>query len=379
MATIAKAFAGHGYLAVAFDFWGHGRSRISFDWRSNPAQVHAWCTWARSAYPDLPLVYLGHSMGGFAGAETFSDGTAVDAFVSLGAIPRRFPEVPTLLAAGQFEELFTPEEAARRAEGHADLLISTWSNHVLEACDPILIYDIVAWVNNVIGLPRAGDPPWARWASGVSAIMLGCAAAFLLAGGVTALFAGAPGLSAQPQSARIWSLNPYRIAGHLLGSRGYGQAPRTSSFLRAASLAVLYSGVLVVVLSILLNRDVFTCHIVHPGRCVAWAITTLLFMPVFLIDAVALERLALRSTLQRLLIAALTRGVPLLVAGIAMRFVSPGMAFAGMLIAILAFVAVMLSLVHACATRSTGDYRTGALASSIMLAWVLMFWLPMTW
>jgi alpha-beta hydrolase superfamily lysophospholipase len=67
MAALAKLFAANGYAVMAVDFWGHGQSRVPFDWGANPAQIHAWCAWARERFPGLPLGYLGHSMGGFAG------------------------------------------------------------------------------------------------------------------------------------------------------------------------------------------------------------------------------------------------------------------------------------------------------------------------
>jgi hypothetical protein len=50
-----------------------------------------------------------------------------------------------------------------------------------------------------------------------------------------------------------------------------------------------------------------------------------------------------------------------------------------MLQCILAFVLVVLSSVHAMATRATSDYRAGALASAILFAWVIAFWFPLTW
>ncbi|MCC6144054.1 MAG: alpha/beta fold hydrolase [Candidatus Hydrogenedentes bacterium] len=379
MATVAKAFAGQGYAAIAIDFFGHGRSRETFDWSANPAQVFAWCAWARESYPGVPLAYLGHSMGGFAGAEAFSDSPVVDAFVALGALPRRFPKVPTLVAAGQFEELFTPDEARRQAEGRAEVLISPWSNHVMEAWDPVLIYGIVDWVSGKLGLPSSEGPPWARWGSGTLATLLGCIGAFLLAAAITAHFRGDPVALSPPQSDRRWSLNPYRIMGRLICLRGYGIPPRGGSWLRAFALAFLYSGVLVVLLAVLLNRDIFTSRPDHPERGMAWLIALAIFMPVLLLDAFALERLPLSSARQRFLVPALTRGIPLSIAATAFWFSGPGPAFGGMLLSIFAFVAVVLALVHAQATKSAGDYRTGAIASSILLGWALMFWFPVTW
>lgn len=379
MATIAKAFSAEGYAAIAFDFWGHGRAREPFDWRGNPDQVRAWCAWARGAYPGLPLAYLGHSMGGFAAAEAFAGEPLVDAFVSLGALPRQFPDVPTLVAAGRFEELFSPAEARRRAEGRAGVLISPFSNHALETWDPVLVRGMVAWVDTTLGLASLFSYPWWRWLALYAAIAAGVAGAFLLAGGAAATLRGEVREIARPRAERRWSLNPYRVAARFTAVDHARPAERAASLPRALLQALIFSAVLVAALALLLDRDVFTSWPDHPARVLAWLIGAAALWPVFLLDALVLERVPFRGAGQRFQVAALTRAVPVFVVAAVLWLLVPQVAFGAMMLAILAFLAVMLSLVHALVTRAAADPRAGALASAMTLAWVVAFWFPMAW
>lgn len=380
MATIAKAFAANGYAVVTLDFWGHGRSRERFDWSANPAQLHAWCAWARNRFGDLPMGYLGHSMGGFAGAEAFAEvGHGVSAFVSLGALPRRQPATKTLIAAGRFEELFSPEEARRRAGDGMEVLISPFSDHALETWDPVLIRGIVRWVDGALGMNRATRFPWFRFAASLLAVLLGCAAAFVLAGQAAANLRRPPVPAVPRASARKWSLNPYRVAGRLLGAKGCAAPPRAGGFFRAVLQAALFGGVFVLFLFPVLNAHIFTCGPSHPARFLMWmALTPFLALP-FLLDTSALERMPLGGARRRFAVAALTRAVPLLMLCGAVWIFAPRMAFGAMILAIFAYVLVMLALVHAIVVNKTGDYRAGALAQALIFAWVIAFWFPMTW
>jgi len=379
MATAAKAFARNGYAAVAFDFWGHGRSRERFDWRSNPAQVLAWCGWARERYQGLPLAYLGHSMGGFSGAEAFTEPAAVDAFVALGALPRSWPSCPTLVAAGRFEELFTPAEAGHRASGHADVIISPYSNHALETWDPKLLSRIVSWVDHTLGFPSGTTFPWLRWGLALLGTIVGCVAALHLAEAL----AGIRHPHARPaeprEGRRRWSANPYRVAGRMFGCKGIATPPRSGGMPLAALRGIVFAAVFITLLSFLLSGHIFTCSLNHPGRCLVWlALAPCMALFVFT-DTWLLERVPLKNARGRFAVAALTRAVPLLAAGMALRFVGSGLAFAGMLLGILAFVLVMLSAIHTMATRGAEDYCAGAFASAIVLAWTISFWLPYAW
>jgi pimeloyl-ACP methyl ester carboxylesterase len=381
MASIAKAFAGQGYAVTAIDFWGHGRSRERFDWNTNAAQLHAWYAWARSEFPGVPMAYLGHSMGGFAGSVALQTDPSLDAFVSLGALPRDgYPPVKTLVAAGQFEELFTPEQARASAEGKADVLISPWSDHVLETWDPVLIAGIVAWVDGALGVPSVEGYSWGRWWLALVAGSLGLAASVLLATGATGLLRGPDGTPRPPAAKkRRFSLNLYAPAARIFGCAGEGQAPRTDTFWRAALLGLVYSAAFMLPLSFLLTEDIFVARLDHPARATAWAVVGLAFAGLSLLDKGQLERLAITSPWQRFAVSAATRAVPMVIIGFALRPLGPGAAFMGMLLCILGFVFVMLALVHATATRASGDYRTGAIANGILIAWVFCYWFPLSW
>lgn len=381
MATLAKAFSRDGYIVVALDFWGHGRSWERFDWSSNRAQIAAWCAWAKKQFANLPLAYLGHSMGGFSGADAFAeapDSLGVSAFVAMGALPRKFPPCRTLVAAGRFEELFSPAEARRSAEGKADVLISPFSDHTLEVWDPNLINGTINWVNAALGVQRRATFPALGFVLTVLATVLGCAAAFILAEQVTALWRRpAQPSPSTPMSTRRWSVNPYRAAGFLLGCRGYGQPPRSGSVARAIALGIVFSGVFIVLLSTILNGHMFTCRLDHPPRLVAWLVLIFVLAIPVLLASLALERLPLKSAGHRFGVAALTYAVPFLTLCAIMQLGIPGMAFLGMMLALYAFILVMLSLARALATRASNDYRTGATTVTITLAWLIAFWFPL--
>lgn len=381
MAMLAKAFAHNGYHTLALDFWGHGQSRVRFDWASNRAQLHAWFNWAQSQYPGLPVGYLGHSMGGFSGSEALTDDRGVGAFVAMGALPHRDLPVKTLIAMGKYEELFTPEEARRRAGENTEVLVSPFSNHMLENWDPVLINGMIAWVDKTLGLEAQSGVPWIRWAMSVLAVALGTAGALLLASAAVRLLQG----TARPEDKtapdpgqRRWSLNPYRLAGRLIGCRGYAVPPRAHSLPSAILRGLLFGIVLIVLLSLLLDVNIFTNRLDHPARLMMLLILTFFLAIPLSLGAYAYERMPLPTALHRFAVPALTRGLPLIFLAIAFRYIE-GLPFLGMILGIIAFVLIMLSIVHALAAKNTGDYRAGVAASSIVLAWVIAFWLQLVW
>ncbi len=379
MAMLAKAFARNDYAAVAFDFWGHGHSRNRFDWSANPAQIFNVFEWARREYPGLPIAYLGYSMGGFAGAEAFYDKPVADAFVSLGALPRRVPDCKTAVAAGIFEELFTIEHARKTLGDTADVISSPFSNHATEASDPVLIARIIAWVNRALGFEHSVTFPWILWAMSLSAVALGCAGALLLATAFTARVSGAAVPASPCTSERRWSINPYRIAGMALGARGVSSPPRSGPLPAAVLRGIVFSGAGVFLLALLLDVHIFTVSMFHPTRLLTWLILTLVFSVPVWFDAWVLERVPLKNTCARFAVAALTRCMPLLVFALGLRLIFPGLAFGSMILGIYAFILVMLALVHALATRAAADWRAGATAVVVAGAWVTAFWFPLYW
>ena len=379
MAMIAKAFAHNGYAAVAFDFWGHGHARESFNWSANPQQIFSMFDWARINYPDLPIAYLGYSMGGFAGAQAFNEKPVADAFVALGALPGAIPDCKTAIAAGIFEELFSIDYAKESVGDKADVISSPFSNHATAASDPLLIARILAWVDEALGFPGDTRFPWITWLFSMIGIVVGCAGALLAATGMVGLISGKAVTETPRSSSRRWSINPYRIMGMALGMRGVSTPPRSGP-LPSAFLRGLLCGLLIAcLLAVLLSVHVFTVSMFNPGRLLMWlAFAFVAIGPVFL-DAWILERVPLKSTGTRFAVAATTRGVPLLALAIGLRLLHPGLGFIGMMFGIRAFIAVMLSLVHALTTRTTCDWRAGATAVTVVCAWVFAFWFPFYW
>ncbi len=379
MATIANAFARNGYAAVAMDFWGHGGSRERFDWTANAGQVNAWCDWAGERYPGLPLAYLGHSMGGAAGDAAFRDAPKVAAFVSMGMLPRRIPECRTLIAMGRFEELFTVDQARRAAQDQADILVSPFSDHTLEAADPVLIQGIITWVNSALGIEREGVFPWGRWMLTLLAAIIGGVAALLIAEQAAATlrrFAKpCDPMPAKPPG----RFNLFRIAAWVIGCKGESAPPRSGNLLFALFRGVVFSLVFVMLLSWILTTNVYTCSLNHPERCITWLVLGFIMVCLFFLTSRALERIPLQSVCQRFAVGALTRATPLLLACLALMLMGPGIAFAGMMLGIVALVFVLISAVYALAVRGAGDYRSGAVACGIILAWITAFWFPLIW
>ncbi|MBW7865907.1 MAG: alpha/beta fold hydrolase [Candidatus Hydrogenedentes bacterium] len=377
MATLADTFARNGHAAVAIDFWGHGRSRERFDWSSNAAQVGAWCAWARERFPGLPLAYLGHSMGGEAGDAAFRENPAVDAFVSLGMLPRRVPDCPTLIAFGRYEELFSEETAREVAGDRAEVLVSPYSDHMLEITDPFLVRGIVAWVNTTLGLGGTVAFSWTRWAVLLAAMLIGVPATLVLAEKAASYQRPSPmptGIAPLPPPGRF---NLFRPAARLLGCAGEALPPMSGSMPAAMVRGAVFGVVFAMLMSLLLSANVFTCSLNHPARLAAWLVLALPLAALFLRTSHALERVNPGTAFRRFAVGALTRATPLLVIASLLALRGPGIAFAGMMLAILALVFAFVAAVHALATRGAGDYRAGAVASGIVLAWITAFWLPL--
>jgi len=84
-------------------------------------------------------VFAGWSMGGGTGGEAVREGgMRPGLFIAVGSMPVLGDHAPPLLLlAGQFEEAFTPALLKTRTD--ARLVISPWSDHLLEAFDPVLV------------------------------------------------------------------------------------------------------------------------------------------------------------------------------------------------------------------------------------------------
>lgn len=123
-------------------------------------------------------VFIGHSMGGGVGEWRVREaGFRPKLFIGVGA-PVELGEhgPPVLLLAGLFEELFRP--AQLRALTNAQVVISPWSEHILEAYDPVLVRAAVKAACATVGKRVPAAPIAWRWR--FAGLVLGIAGALVL-------------------------------------------------------------------------------------------------------------------------------------------------------------------------------------------------------
>jgi len=123
-------------------------------------------------------VFIGHSMGGGVGGWSVCEaGFRPKLFIGVGA-PVKLGEhgPPLLLLGGLFEEFFRP--AQLRARTDAQVVISPWCEHILEAYDPVLTRAAVTAACATVGKPVPAAPTAWRWR--FAGLVLGIAAALVL-------------------------------------------------------------------------------------------------------------------------------------------------------------------------------------------------------
>jgi pimeloyl-ACP methyl ester carboxylesterase len=123
-------------------------------------------------------VFIGHSMGGGVGEwSVLEAGFRPRLFVGVGAPVKLGTDgPPLLLLGGFFEEFFRP--AQLRARTDAQVVISPWSEHILEAYDPVLVRAAVKAACATVGKPVSAAPTAWRWR--FLGLVLGIAAALVL-------------------------------------------------------------------------------------------------------------------------------------------------------------------------------------------------------
>lgn len=170
----AEALAAGGFVCYAADFTGHGQSRQRFAFSSNADTL---ATVARAA--GRVDVFVGHSMGAYAGAEAVRRGYfSPRLFVAMGALPQIGSSgPPLLLLAGRFEEAIPL--ARLTAEPRERLIVSPWSDHALEPYDPVLVNALVRRACDCVG-STPPDPPL-RWILRFAGMVFGVLGALGLA------------------------------------------------------------------------------------------------------------------------------------------------------------------------------------------------------
>jgi len=123
-------------------------------------------------------VFIGHSRGGGVGEwSVWEAGFRPKLFIGVGA-PVELGEhgPPLLLLGGLFEEFYRP--ARLQARTNAQVVISPWPDHILEAYDPVLVRAAVTTACAAVGKPVPAAPTAWRWR--FAGLVLGIAGALVL-------------------------------------------------------------------------------------------------------------------------------------------------------------------------------------------------------
>jgi hypothetical protein len=132
-------------------------------------------------------VFIGHSMGAALGSRSVREaGFRPKLFIGVG-FPAKLGEhgPPLLLLAGLFEEFSFNRPARLQAITHAQVVISPWSEHILEAYDPVLVRAAVKAACAAVGKPVPAAPTAWRWR--FAGLVLGIAGALGLMFGLPEL------------------------------------------------------------------------------------------------------------------------------------------------------------------------------------------------
>ena len=154
-----EALAAAGFVCVSVDLPGHGASEKAFSLAGTVQALEA----VTHALGPVD-VFIGHSMGAYAGAGAVHDaGLNPRLFIAVGAIPDLGEHgPPLLLLAGRFEEFATP--ARLKARTDARVVISPNSDHAFELFDGYLVKTAVEAACTAVGRPSPASIPnsW-RW------------------------------------------------------------------------------------------------------------------------------------------------------------------------------------------------------------------------
>lgn len=169
-----EAFAAAGFECYAVDLPGHGESPQPFSFNETAPTLDRI---ARSL--GSVDVFLGHSMGAYAGAGSLRAGNLKPRlFIAVGASPNLGEHgPPLLLLAGRFDEAFPP--ARLKARPDARLVLSPWCDHAFEPWDSYLVNPAVEAACAAVGKTPPAAP--SRWRWRLTGMVLGILGALGLA------------------------------------------------------------------------------------------------------------------------------------------------------------------------------------------------------
>ena len=164
-----EALAAAGFDCYSVDQAGYGESPQS----CSRANVRHYFVEAERALGEVD-VFIGYSMGCGTGSWSVREaGFRPKLFIGVGntaTLGEHGP--PPLLLFGRFEEFGIP------AQTNAQVVISPWSDHALEAFDPVLVNAAVKAACATVGKPVPAAPTAWRWR--FAGLVLGIAGALVL-------------------------------------------------------------------------------------------------------------------------------------------------------------------------------------------------------
>ncbi|HWD90816.1 MAG TPA: alpha/beta fold hydrolase [Verrucomicrobiae bacterium] len=168
-----EALAAAGFDCYSVDLAGYGES-------PQPCSLTNIDLNFQEAYRALGAVdvFFGHSLGGGVGGwSVLNAGFHPKLFIGVGA-PVKLGEhgPPLLLLGGLFEEFYRPAQLKARTD--AQVVISPWCDHILEAYDPVLVRAAVKAACAAVGKPVPAAPTMWRWR--FAGVVLGIAGALVL-------------------------------------------------------------------------------------------------------------------------------------------------------------------------------------------------------
>ena len=174
-----EALATAGFICYDVDLPGHGASPRTYTFME---AVHTLEAVAREIGPVD--VFAGHSLGGSTGGEAVREGgMRPGLFIAIGSSPALGDHAPPLLLlAGRFEE---GPLALLKTRTDARLVISPWSDHLLESFDPVLVN---AAVEAACAAVHKAPPPPIAWCWRLIGAVLAILSAGKLASCLTDLF-----------------------------------------------------------------------------------------------------------------------------------------------------------------------------------------------